>query len=40
MFETIEFFDNDGSDLNDVIKSCILKYYVDSNQLNGGTTYI
>ncbi len=28
MYETLEFYDNNGYDLKDVLKSCIYKYYI------------
>lgn len=28
MYDTLEFYDNTGYDLKDVLKSCIYKYYI------------
>ena len=28
MYETIEFYDSNGCDLKEVLKSCIYKYYM------------
>ena len=28
MYETLEFYDSNGSDLKEVLKSCIYKYYI------------
>lgn len=28
MYDTLEFYDNTGCDLKDVLKSCIYKYYI------------
>ena len=28
MYETLEYYDNNGYDLKDVLKSCIYKYYI------------
>lgn len=28
MYETLEFYDSNGYDLKEVLKSCIYKYYI------------
>ena len=28
MYDTLEFYDSNGYDLNEVLKSCIYKYYM------------
>ncbi len=28
MYDTLEFYDNNGCDLKEVLKSCIYKYYI------------
>ena len=28
MYETLEFYDSNGCDLKEVLKSCIYKYYI------------
>lgn len=33
MYETIEYFDSNGCNLKDVLKSCIYKYYVLNKNL-------
>ena len=33
MYETIEFYDDKGFDLKDVLKSCIYKYYIANRDL-------
>lgn len=33
MYETLEFYDNNGCDLKDVLKSCIYKYYIANKNL-------
>ena len=34
MYETIEFYDDKGFDLKDVLKSCIYKYYIANKNLD------
>ena len=34
MYETLEFYDSNGFDLKDVLKSCIYKYYIANKNLN------
>ena len=34
MYETIEFYDDKGFDLKDVLKSCIYKYYISNRDLS------
>ena len=34
MYETIEYYDNDGFDLKEVLKSCIYKYYMVNKYLD------
>ena len=34
MYETLEFYDNNGFDLKEVLKSCIYKYYVANKNLD------
>ena len=31
MYETLEFYDSNGYDLKEVLKSCIYKYYITNN---------
>ena len=33
MYETLEFYDSNGYDLKEVLKSCIYKYYIISKNL-------
>lgn len=33
MYETLEFYDNNGYDLKEVLKSCIYKYYITNKNL-------
>lgn len=33
MYETLEFYDSNGCDLKEVLKSCIYKYYVVNKNL-------
>ena len=33
MYETLEFYDSDGYDLKEVLKSCIYKYYIINKNL-------
>lgn len=33
MYETLEFFDNYGMDLKEVLKACIYKYYIENKDL-------
>ncbi|MBR3199577.1 MAG: hypothetical protein IKG27_06155 [Bacilli bacterium] len=33
MYKTIEFYDNNGCDLKEVLKSCIYKYYIENKNL-------
>ena len=33
MYETLEFYDSNGYDLKEVLKSCIYKYYIINNNL-------
>ena len=30
MYETLEFYDSNGCDLKEVLKSCIYKYYMEN----------
>ena len=32
MYKTIEFYDNNGCDLKEVLKSCIYKYYIENKK--------
>ena len=34
MYETLEFYDDKGFDLKDVLKSCIYKYYIANRDLS------
>lgn len=34
MYETLEFYDSNGFDLKEVLKSCIYKYYIDNKNLD------
>ena len=34
MYETLEFYDSNGYDLKEVLKSCIYKYYVANKNLD------
>ena len=34
MYETLEFYDNNGFDLKEVLKSCIYKYYIANRNLD------
>ena len=34
MYETIDFYDDNGFDLKDVLKSCIYKYYIANRDLS------
>lgn len=34
MYETLEFYDSNGFDLKDVLKSCIYKYYIANKNLD------
>ena len=34
MYETLEFYDNNGYDLKEVLKSCIYKYYMANKNLD------
>lgn len=33
MYETLEFYDNNGCDLKEVLKSCIYKYYMENKNV-------
>ena len=33
MYETLEFYDSNGFDLKEVLKSCIYKYYIANKNL-------
>lgn len=33
MYETLEFYDSNGNDLKEVLKSCIYKYYITNKNL-------
>lgn len=33
MYETLEFYDSNGYDLKEVLKSCIYKYYIINKNL-------
>ena len=33
MYETLEFYDSNGCDLKEVLKSCIYKYYIANKNL-------
>ncbi len=33
MYETLEFYDDNGYDLKEVLKSCIYKYYITNKNL-------
>lgn len=33
MYETLEFYDTNGYDLKEVLKSCIYKYYIANKNL-------
>lgn len=33
MYETLEFYDSNGFDLKEVLKSCIYKYYIINKNL-------
>ena len=41
MYETLEFYDSNGYDLKEVLKSCIYKYYIINKNLkiNSDKTY-
>jgi len=34
MYETLEFYDSDGFDFKEVLKSCIYKYYIANKNLD------
>jgi len=34
MYETLEFYDSNGFDLKEVLKSCIYKYYIANRNLD------
>lgn len=34
MYETLEFYDSNGIDLKEVLKSCIYKYYIANKNLD------
>lgn len=34
MYETLEFYDSNGYDLKEVLKSCIYKYYIANKNLD------
>ena len=34
MYDTIEFYDSNGFDLKEVLKSCIYKYYIANKNLS------
>ena len=34
MYETLEFYDSNGLDLKEVLKSCIYKYYIANKNLD------
>lgn len=34
MYETLEFYDSNGCDLKEVLKSCIYKYYIANKNLD------
>lgn len=34
MYETLEFYDSNGFDLKEVLKSCIYKYYIANKYLD------
>ena len=34
MYETLEFYDSNGLDLKEVLKSCIYKYYMANKDLS------
>lgn len=33
MYKIMEFYDNNGCDLKEVLKSCIYKYYIENKNL-------
>lgn len=33
MYEALEFYDSNGYDLKEVLKSCIYKYYINNKNL-------
>lgn len=33
MYETLEFYDSNGYDLKEVLKSCVYKYYIANKNL-------
>lgn len=33
MYDTLEFYDSNGYDLKEVLKSCIYKYYITNKNL-------
>ena len=37
MYETLEFYDSNGYDLKEVLKSCIYKYYLDNKDLKNSS---
>lgn len=39
MYETLEFYDNNGFDLKDVLKNCIYNYYI-ANCKNKNRTFV
>ena len=34
MYETLEFYDSNGFDLKEILKSCIYKYYIANKNLD------
>ena len=34
MYDTLEFYDSNGCDLKEVLKSCIYKYYMANKKVN------
>jgi len=38
MYETIEFFNSDGSDLKEVLKSCLYKYYMVNKNIKDNSS--
>ncbi len=41
MYETLEFYDSNGYDLKEVLKSCIYKYYIinKNSKINSEKTF-
>lgn len=40
MYEIVEFYDDDGCDLEDILKKCIYRYYIDNKNISKKEEYM